>query len=200
MTSGAGRDAYERARKAVDVGRFDEALAAAEEAHRAEPEDGPIRELYVGLLLARGVKLAAAARDLRRQDIVDRNIRVGDEFEDGERVRDAYGKALEAFDAVLALEPDNEKAMMMKASALHRFDRAGRRDEALTLLRKISEAHPQNRQVRLVIRKVEKRCEDCSDTGFCPYCGGRGSRTRLGLKSKCSKCWGQGICLTCGVL
>src|SRR6266540_6027417 len=103
MADGAGRDAYERARKAVDAGKFEDALASAEEAHRLEPEDTPIRELYTGLLLARGVKLAAAARDLRRQDIVDRDLPVDTEFEDSERVRNAYGKALGAFNAVLAL-------------------------------------------------------------------------------------------------
>ena len=200
MAASTGQEAYERARKAVDEGRFEDALGAAEEAHRVDPGDGPIRELYVGLRLARGVKLAAAARDLRRQDIVERDISVGEDFEDSERVRDAYTKALEAFDGVLAVEPDNEKALMMKAAALHRFDRAGRREEALGLLRRIAEAHPENRQVRLVIRKVQRKCEECSDSGFCPHCGGRGTRSRLGFKSRCNRCWGQGICLKCGVL
>jgi len=200
MVEGAGREAYERARKAVDAGRFEDAIAASEEAHHLEPEDGPIRELYVGLHLARGVRLSAAARDLRRQEIVARDIPVGEEFQDSEPVRAAFQRALDAFDAVLAVEPENEKALMMKASTLHRFDRAGRREEALGLLRRISEAHPENRQVRLVIRKVERRCEECSDSGFCPHCGGRGTRTVLRIKGKCERCWGQGICLKCGVL
>jgi hypothetical protein len=89
---------------------------------------------------------------------------------------------------------------MMKASTLHRFDRAGRREEALGLLRRISEAHPENRQVRLLVRKVERRCEECTDSGFCPHCGGRGTRTVLRFKRKCERCWGQGICLKCGIL
>ena len=200
MALGAGREAYERARKAVDAGRFEDAIAASEEAHRLEPEDGPIRELYVGLNLARGVRLSAAARDLRRQEIVARDIPVGEEFQDSESVTSAFQRALDAFDAVLGVDPENEKALMMKASTLHRFDRAGRREEALGLLRRISEAHPENRQVRLVIRKVERRCEECSDSGFCPHCGGRGTRTVLRIKGKCERCWGQGICLKCGVL
>ena len=200
MTTGAGREAYERARKAVDAGHFDAALAATEEAFRLEPEDVPIRELHVGLNLARGVKLAAAARDLRRQEVVARDIGVGVEFEDSDRVKAAFGEALDAFEAVLAADPGNEKAMMMKASTLHRFDRATRREEALGLLRLIQEAHPENRQLRLVIKKVEKKCDECSDSGFCPHCGGRGTRTLLGFKRKCDKCWGQGICLRCGVL
>jgi tetratricopeptide (TPR) repeat protein len=200
MADGAGREAYERSRKAVDAGRFEDAIAASEEAHRLEPEDGPIRELYVGLHLARGVRLSAAARDLRRQAIVERDIPVGDEFQDSEPVKAAFQRALDAFDAVLAVDPENEKALMMKASTLHRFDRAGRREEALGLLRRISEARPENRQVRLMIRKVERRCEDCSDSGFCPHCGGRGTRTVLRFKAKCERCWGQGICLRCGVL
>ena len=177
MVQGAGREAYERARRGVDAGRFEDAIAASEEAHRLEPEDGPIRELYVGLHLARGVRLSAAARDLRRQEIVARDIPVGEEFQDSERVTTAFQRALDAFDAVLGVEPENEKALMMKASTLHRFDRARPQEEALGLLRRISEAHPENRQVRLVIRKVERRCEECSDSGFCPHCGGRGTRT-----------------------
>ncbi len=200
MADGAGREAYERARKAVDAGRFEDAIAASEEAHRLEPEDGPIRELYVGLHLACGVRLSAAARDLRRQAIVGRNIPVGEEFQDSDPVKAAFQRALDAFDAVLAVDPQNEKALTMKASTLHRFDRSGRREEALGLLRRISEAHPENRQVRLVIRKVERPCEECSDTGFCPHCGGRGTRTVLRFKGKCERCWGQGICLKCGVL
>lgn len=197
---GAGAEAYERARKAVDGGRFDEALAAAEEAYRHDPGDGPIRELYTGLNLAHGVKLAALARDLRRQDIVERDIPVEQEFQDGDRAREAFGKALASFDKVLAVEPGNEKALTMKASTLHRFDRTGRREEALALLRKVAEARPGNRQVKLVIRKVEKACEECGDTGFCSHCAGRGTRTLLGFKRKCDRCWGQGICLKCGIL
>ncbi len=197
---GAGAEAYERARKAIDAGRFDDALAASEEAYRLDPADGPIRELYVGLNLAKGVKLSALARDLRRQDIVERDIPVEREFQDSARVRAAFDKALEAFDKVLAVEPENEKALTMKASTLHRYDRAARREEALALLGKIIEAHPENRQVKLVIRKVERACEECSDTGFCPRCAGRGSRALLGVKRKCEACWGQGICLKCGIL
>ncbi len=195
-----GKDAYEMARKAIDAGRFDDALAAAEEAHRLDPVDGPIRELYVALELARGVKLAALARDLRRQDIAERRIPPEQEFQDSARVKDAFSRALDAFGAVLAVDPGNEKALMMKASALHRFDRAARREEALGLLLRIQEAHPENKQVRTVIRRVEKRCEECSDTGFCPHCAGRGTRTTLGFARKCDRCWGQGICLRCGVL
>ena len=200
MAGGAGREAYERARKAVDAGRFEDAIGASEEAHRLEPDDGPIQELYVGLHLARGVRLSTGARDLRRQDIVARDIPVGEEFQDSDPVKAAFLRALDALDAVLAVDPGNEKALMIKASVLHRFDRAGRREEALALLRRIAEAHPENRQVRLMIRKVERKCEECSDSGFCPHCRGRGTRTVLRIKAKCDRCWGQGICLKCGVL
>src|SRR2546426_8230189 len=186
MALGAGREAYERARKAVDAGRLEDAIAASEEAHRLEPEDGPIRELYVGLNLARGVRLSAAARDLRRQEIVARDIPVGEEFQDSESVTSAFQRALDAFDAVLGVDPENERAVMMKASTLHRFDRAGGGEEALGLLRRISEAPPENRQVRLVIRKVERRCEECSDSGFCPHCGGRGTGPSCGSKGSAS--------------
>ncbi len=195
-----GKEAYERARAAIDAGRFEEAIAAAKEAFGADPSDAPIRELYVDLHLARGVKLAALARDLRRRDIARREIPVDVEFQDGERVRGEFESALAAFDAVLAADPGNEKALMMKASTLHRFDRAGRREEALALLRRLAEDHPGNRQVQLVIKKVERACPECSDSGFCPYCRGRGARTVLGFRRRCERCWGQGVCLKCGLL
>ena len=195
-----GKEAYERARAAIDGGRFEDAIAAVEEAFRLDPDDAPIRELFLGLHLARGVKLAALARGLRRQDIAEREIPVDVEFQDSDRVREAFEQALAAFDAVLAADPGNEKALMMKASALHRFDRAGRREEALRLLRRLAEDHPENHQVRLVMKKVERACPECTDSGFCPHCAGRGTRTVLGFRRKCDRCWGQGVCLKCGVL
>src|SRR2546428_13752304 len=112
MALGEGREAYERARKAVDAGRFEEAIGASEEAHRLEPEDGPIRELYVGLHLARGVRLSAAARDLRRQEIVARDIPGGEEFQDSESVTTAFQRAPDSFDAVRGTEPGGAKAPM----------------------------------------------------------------------------------------
>ena len=200
MASVVGREAYERARAAVDAGRFDEALSAADEAFAKDPTDGPVRELYVGLNLARAIKLTARARDLRRLDIAERGIRREQEFQDSERVREAFQDALASFDKVLAVDPNHEKALTLKASALHRFDRTGRREEALGLLRRVAAANPQNRQVLLAIKKVEKACEQCGDTGFCAACGGRGFRPLLGVQRQCTTCWGQGICLRCGIL
>ena len=200
MASGHGREAYERARAAVDKGQFENALAAVEEAFAKEPADAPIRELYVGLNLARAIKLAARARDLRRLDIVERGIPLEEEFQDSSRVREAFEESIASFDKVLAVEPDSEKGLTLKASALHRFDRAGRRSEALDLLRRVAIANPQNRQVQLAIRKIERVCDDCSDSGFCTHCAGRGYRTTLSMKRQCNVCWGQGICLKCGIL
>ncbi len=70
----------------------------------------------------------------------------------------------------------------------------------MALLRRLADAHPENRQVQGVIKKVERVCDECTDSGFCPYCAGRGTRTTLGFRRKCDRCWGQGICLKCGVL
>src|SRR3972149_1228537 len=191
MVSGHGREAYERARAAVDKGQFENALAAVEEAFAKEPADAPIRELYVGLNLAR-------AR--RRLDSAERGIPLEEEFQDSPRVREAFEESIASFDKVLAVEPDNEKGLTLKASALHRFDRAGRRSEALDLLGRGASATPQNRQVQLANRKIERVCDDCSDSGFCPHCAGRGYRITLRMKRQCNACWGQGICLKCGIL
>src|SRR2546427_10407343 len=121
MTSDAGKEAYERSRKAVDAGRFEEAIASAGDAHRLDPEDGPIRELFVGLHLARGVKVSANARDLRRQAMVERDIPVGEEVQDSEPVKPAVQTALGAFAAAIAPDPANDESFVVSASTLHRY-------------------------------------------------------------------------------
>jgi len=191
---------YERSRQAVDAGRFEEAKAAIDEAFAADPGDVPTRELYAGLHLAAAVRAGARARELRRKSIADRGIGYEQEFADTEETRRAFEGALSELDRVLEVDPGNEKALMLKAAALHRFDRAGRRVEATEAVRRILANNPKNQQATLALRKIERVCDRCSDTGFCPHCGGRGSRTFLGVERKCKECWGQGICLRCGLL
>ena len=191
---------YSRARDAVDAGRFDEAMSAADEAFAADPADAAIRELYTGLHLAEAVKAAARARELRRKSIVDRRIGYEQEFADTAETKRAFEEAIAAFDRVLHVDPSNGKALMLKAAALHRFDRAARRAEAVAAVQRILAANPDNRQAKLALRKIERTCVDCGDSGFCPRCGGRGVRLLLGVERRCNRCWGQGICLRCGVL
>jgi len=191
---------YERARQAIDAGRFEEAKDSIDEALATDPSDGPTRELYAGLHLAAAVKAGARARELRRKSIADRGIGYDEEFSDTEETGRAFEEAIAEFDRVLQVDPGHEKALMLKAAALHRFDRAGRRDEAAEAIRRVLAVNPKNQQATLALRKIERVCERCSDTGFCTHCGGRGFRTLLGVQRKCRECWGQGICLRCGLL
>ncbi len=189
-----------QAREALERGRADEARTLADRAYAATPEDPEARGLYTTLHLALAIRLAAEAREARREDIVRRKIGYDEEFEDGPEVVRAFDAAAAALDEVLAADPKDEKALMMKASLLFRRDRAKGREPALEILRALVAANPANRQVLYALKKIEVPCNRCSDSGFCPRCRGRGARRILGLESKCEACHGQGICLVCGVL
>lgn len=193
-------DLYQRARDALDAGRRDEAMELIDRAFEESPGDDAVRELYAALHLARGIRLAAHARERRRLEIHRRQLRAGEAFRDDGDVLAAYDEAIGELRRALQVEPGNEKAKMMLATALFRKDRETHRGEAVDLLEEIARKNPQNRQVRYVIRRVAKPCESCSDTGFCPHCLGRGVRKRMRLELRCDRCNGQGICPRCGVL
>lgn len=193
-------DLYDQARAALDRGDPDAARDRIARAYEANPADPAVRELYVGLLLAHAIRLAAQAREARRADILQRKIGYDEEFHDSPDVARLFDEALAAHDEVLRVDPSHEKARMMKAALLFRRDREAGRAQALEILRAIQAAHPENRQVAFTIRKIETPCRRCSDTGFCPDCIGTGQRRRLGFTSKCGSCHGQGICLVCGVV
>lgn len=188
------------AKAALERSAPDEARALADRAYEAHPEDPEVRAMYAALHLAEAIRLSSRARELRRQDIVARDIPYDQEFEDAPAVAKAFDDAAAAIDAVLAVDPNHEKALMMKASLAFRRERATGRPQALGILQAIASANPANRQVLYAIKKVATPCPRCSDSGFCPRCRGRGSRRRLGLESKCETCHGQGICLVCGIL
>lgn len=193
-------DLYQQARDALDAGRRDEAMAFIDEALAASPEDEAVRELYAGLHLARGVRLAAQARERRRVDLQRRRLKPGEEFRDGDEVVAAFDEAIVELRRVLEVEPGSEKAKMMLATALFRRDREAHRAESVRLLEEIARENPENRQATYAIRRVAKPCASCSDTGLCPHCLGRGVRRRLGFDLRCDRCNGQGICPRCGVL
>ncbi len=191
---------YQEARAAAERGDTAKALEVAARAYAASPDDVGVRELYAALAVARGIRLSAAAREARRHDIVRRDIGYDEEFSDTPDVAQAFDEALSAIERALTIEPGHAKALMMKAALLFRRDRVTHRAEALGILREIQTAHSENRQVGLEIRRIERPCERCSDTGFCPYCRGRGVTRRLRIEGKCERCHGQGICLACGLV
>ena len=187
-------------KEALERNAPDEARERADRAYREHPDDPEVREMYAALHLARAIRLASRARELRRQDIVARNIPYDREFEDSPEVAHAFDEARAAIEEVLAADPKHEKALMMKASLVFRRDRETGRPEALAILEAIAAANPSNRQVVYAMKKIATPCTRCSDSGFCPTCRGRGSRRRLGIESKCEACHGQGICLVCCIL
>ncbi len=193
-------DLTSEARAALEAGRTEDARTLVDRAYQEHPEDERVREMYAALHLARAIRLAARARELRREDILRRDIPYDTEFEDRPEVAKAFDEAAAALDEVVAAEPNSEKALMMKASLLFRRDRETGRPAALDILRALAAANPANRQVVYEIRRIEAPCKRCGDSGFCPRCRGRGVRRVLGMESKCETCHGQGICPGCGVL
>ena len=193
-------DLIAEAKAALEGSRPDEARALIDRAYREHPDDAEVREIYTALHLARAIRLSARARELRREDIVRREIPVDTEFEDSPDVAKAFDEASAAIEEVLAADPRHEKGLMMKASLVFRRERGTGRAVAIQLLQSIAAANPSNRQVLYTIRKIEAPCKRCSDSGFCLRCGGRGSRRVLGMQTKCDVCHGQGICLACGIL
>lgn len=190
----------EELKAALKEGDFDRSVRLSEEAAAESPDDPEVRELYAVTHLATAIRLSDRAREARRQELVRREIDYDVEFEDSPEVTESYEKALTAIDDVLRVEPNHWKALMLKASLLFRKDRERGRPEALEILRVLAETDPSNKQVPFAIRKIERPCPRCGDTGFCPYCKGRGTKRFLRMDRKCEQCYGRGICPACGVL
>jgi len=193
-------DAFAEAKAAMERGDAEAARGLIDRALAERPQDPEIRALYSALHLGRAVRLAAEAREARRRDIVQRDIPYEEEFHDSPEVAKAFDAALEELEAVLRVEPGHEKALMTKALVLFRRDREQGRPRALEILGQVQAANPRNRQVLAAMRKIEKPCPRCGDTGFCSACRARGTRRFLGFERRCDACHGQGICLACGVL
>jgi tetratricopeptide (TPR) repeat protein len=190
----------DEAKAAIERGAFDEALRLTEAAQSEDPDDAPTRELYAVTHLAKAIRLSEKARQARQGELRKREIDYDEEFEDDPDVARVFAEALAAIEDVLRVEPANWKARMLKATLLFRRDRASGRPEALTILHELADAEPANKQVPFTIRKIERPCDRCGDSGFCPHCKGRGERRVLGFDRKCERCYGRGICPVCGVL
>ena len=190
----------DEAKAALERGEFDEAFRLSEEAQTEGPNDPAARELYAVIHLARAIRLSDRAREARRQDLLRREIDFDEEFQDGPEVARAYDDAAAAIDDVLRVAPDHWKARMLKAALVFRRDRESGRPQALEILQALAAADPTNKQIPFTIRKIERPCVRCGDTGFCPHCKGRGQRRLLRMDRKCERCYGRGICPACGVL
>jgi len=190
----------DEAKAALERGAFEEALRLVEVAHTEAPDDAQTRELYAVTHLAKAIRLSETARKARQAALERREIDYEEEFEDDPQVSQTFDDALAAIEDVLRVEPTHWKARMLKATLLFRRDRRSGRPQALSILQELAAAEPTNKQVPFTIRKIERPCERCDDTGFCPHCKGRGQRRFLRLDRKCERCYGRGICPACGVL
>src|SRR6267378_3956213 len=117
-----------------------------------------------------------------------------------ERPEDPQARELYAVTHLAKAIRLSEKAREARRTDLFRRDRGPGRPAALAILQELAAADPANKQVPFTIRKIERPCERCDDTGFCPHCKGRGLRRTLGFERKCERCYGRGICPACGVL
>ena len=190
----------DEAKAALERGEFDAAFRLSEEAQKEAPEDPAVREMYAVIHLARAIRLSDRAREARRQDLLRREIDYDEEFQDSPEVARAYDDAAAAIDDVLRVAPDHWKTHMLKATLVFRRDRESGRPQALEILQSLATADPTNKQIPFTIRKIERPCDRCGDTGFCPHCKGRGQRRFLRMDRKCEQCYGRGICPACGVL
>jgi len=190
----------EEAKAALDQGAFERGLRLIEEAAAEQPDDPEARDLYVVTHLAKAIRLSNDAREARRQDLLRRKVEYDEEFQDSPGVVRAFEKAVAAIEDVLRVDPNHWKARMLKAALLFRRDRESGRPAALEILHALAAADPSNQQVPFTIRKIERPCARCGDTGFCSHCKGRGQTTFLGRDRKCERCYGRGICPACGVL
>ncbi len=190
----------DEAKAALERGAFDEALRLIEVAKAETPDDTETRELYAVTHLAKAIRLSEEARKARQAALGQRKIEYEEEFQDDPQASQTFDEALAAIEDVLRVEPLHWKARMLKASLLFRRDRESGRAQALEILHELAVTEPTNKQVPFAIRKIERPCERCGDTGFCPHCKGRGQRRFFGLDRKCERCYGRGICPACGVL
>lgn len=188
------------AQKRLEEGRFEEAKRAIEEGRAAAPKDGRVAEFYQQILLADGVRLSRQARDLRRDEIRALPKGTRPAYRNSAQVLAAYDRSLESFDKVLSANPDNAKAMMLKAGVLDRMDRTGRRQEVFELFERALTLHPDNEELLYARSRIAASCEHCAGAGICGDCHGAGEISGLFVSSRCPACKGSGICTHCGLL
>src|SRR5437667_10252369 len=187
----------EEAKAALDEGEFERGLRLIEEAEAEQPEDPAARELYVVTHLARAIRLSDKAREARRADLLRRKIEYDVEFQDSPGAVESVDQATAAIEDVLRVDPTQWKARMLNAALLFRRDREPVRPAALEILHGLAAADPTNQQVPFTIRKIERPCARCGDTGFCSHCKARGPPTFLGMHRKRERCYGRGLCPGC---
>lgn len=188
------------AQRGLQEGRFEDAKRAIEEGRALAPQDETVRELYQQILIADGVRLSRKARDLRRDEIRTLDKRDRPAYRNSEDVEEAFQSSLDSFDKVLAANPDNSKAMMLKAGVLDRLDREGMRASVLELFDRALALHPENEELVYARSRIIAPCSHCQGSGLCGECQGAGEVSALLMKGRCPACKGSGVCIHCGLL
>ncbi|MDX1535107.1 MAG: hypothetical protein R3291_05760, partial [Thermoplasmata archaeon] len=121
MDDGDARRVLTRAQRSLESQRFEEALSVIEEGQARFPENEKVRDLYLQIHLADGVRRHRRAQDLRRDDIRATRKKDRSEYRDGTEITRAFQEAIGSLDRVLAIQPDHAKALMLKAGVLDRM-------------------------------------------------------------------------------
>ncbi|MCJ2519325.1 MAG: hypothetical protein LN412_00020 [Candidatus Thermoplasmatota archaeon] len=187
------------AQRSLEDGRFEEAKKAIERGYALSPDHERVRDFYQQILLADGVKLSRKARDMRRDEVRAMVKRERPSYQDSPEVRTAFHLAVTSLDKVLAVDPTNAKALMLKAGVLDRMDRKGMREDVMRLFEKALEIHPGNDELLYARERIVRSCAQCGDSGVCPDCQGAGEVSALLFRSRCPSCNGAGICKRCGL-
>ncbi len=188
-----------RAQRSLEAQEFEEARAAIEEGQARFPHDDKVRDLYLQIHLADGVRRHRRAQDLRRDEIRALGKKDRPAYRNSGRVTEVFRSSIASLDSVLAVEADHAKAMMLKAGVLDRMDRQGTRDEVRVLLEKALSLHPGNAELLYVRDRLTAPCPRCQDAGICPDCRGAGEISALVLTHTCPTCKGRGACRRCGI-
>lgn len=199
-TLGDEREYLLKAQRFLDEGQFEAAREAIERGYERDPTDRSIQEMYQQVFFAHGVRQARRARDLRRDSLKNRARKAREPMEDPPEVAQAFRSALESFDRVLQVNPVNAKAVMMKGATLYRMNRRGQREDVRALYTRALEAIPESQELQYALGVIERRCQNCDDTGQCLHCHGTGQVSAVIFRSTCPQCRGSGICTRCSIL
>ncbi|MEE8232606.1 MAG: hypothetical protein V3R46_04720, partial [Thermoplasmata archaeon] len=136
-----------QAQRSLEAQEFEAAKAAIQEGQARFPDNDKVRDLYQQIHLADGVRRHRVAQDLRRDEIRALGKKDRSAYRNTPQVTEEFQASVASLDRVLAVEPTQAKAMMLKAGVLDRMDRQGTRGEVRQLLEQALSLHPGNAEL-----------------------------------------------------
>ncbi|MEE9197279.1 MAG: hypothetical protein V3U45_03970, partial [bacterium] len=176
--------------RSLEAQEFEAAKAAIQEGQARFPDNDKVGDLYQQIHLADGVRRHRVAQDLRRDEIRALGKKDRSAYRNTPQVTEEFQAAVASLDRVLAVEPTQAKAMMLKAGVLDRMDRQGTHEEVRQLLEKALSLHPGNAELGFAQDRLSSPCPHCEDSGMCPDCEGAGEVSALGVTRTCPTCKG----------